>query len=1226
MQKVVTYNNILNPTDRTIYSVAHYENSEQILKDLKYDNTIYDLVISKNSIIQDGFFEVKDGDIVNITIIPKGGGGGGKKIVGMVAMIALAVASAGAAAAWGATVGSALGVSAAMGGALVGIGVSLVGGLLLSAIMPRPNNTFDFNKQDFKNSQTYSWGVATNQSNQGQAIPKIFGKHKITPPLISSYIEVVGEKQYFNGLYALNDGAIKSVSSIKINNENIENYKNVSYEIRKGENNQTVIKNFNDTHYDKPVNKKLNADKSYTVAKTDGNAVTQLKATLVMPKGLWYANDSGGLSNYSINVSLEYSPDGQSWSSFTKDSITITANDTATLRKTFKVTNLTPSQYSVRAKFNTTPQSSSRYGSDCYLEYITETTSDDFIYPKTALLSIKAMATDQLSGNSPTVSCIVDANSSNPALICKQILLDSGVDSSFINSSFNEWERYCNEKNLKCNIVFDSEISVRKALDTVSLIGRASVLQMGSKFDCIIDKAYSIPVQSFMFGMGNILKDSFKQSFLPLIDRANLIEITYYDEKKEYEPTIVTVTSKNYNKSKITNKTSVTLVGCTNKEQALRYGNFLLNCNKYLTQTVEFEAHKDSLVCRYGDIVKVSHDVPEYGYSGRLVKVEGNILTLDRDIEFDTAKTYAIQIKNELNEIKEYEIEQILSSNKISVNLGANSYTTYDNYSLGEVNQVTKLFRIIKISTSSEFTRHITALEYNEDVYNDNEIIEHQNISSIKSLSNLRVQESLKLDSSKTIVTYLNIAFNGSSLSYNLKVQNQRTLETKNIKLYDSFALVQVEDNNSYLITVSDNAGNSLSTTHNVLGKLEPPEAVTNINVKEYLNEYELSLEYTKPIDFKHFEIYKDGVLEQTTTNFIIKIKKDTLSSYINIVAVDTSNIRSKAKTLQLNATPPSDVSSFRTLYIENKLHAYWESIGDLQYEIRKGESFETAFFIASTKDKKIALNFTGTYLIKSYYENIYGLKVYSNNEQKLIVDENRLDLNVMETITQPNWIGTHNSTQIANNGLCLIGDYTNSNINLRKLDALEGSYDIAKKIVLNSEKSCQISAFMDVSGLVLNSSFDEFINVDEISNIDGTNQADFTAQLEISISKDGVNYSDFTPFTNSDYIAKEFKFRVILKSLNPYITPFISALNILVDMPDIIESNSFISSKTGEINVTYNQDFSIAPKVQITIINAQSGDDAIVTNQTNKGFTIKILNKQNLSVKREFNYIAKGY
>lgn len=127
MQKVVIYNNILNPTDRTIYSVAHYENSEQILKDLKYDNTIYDLVISKNSIIQDGFFEVKDGDIVNITIIPKGGGGGGKKIVGMVAMVALAVASAGAAAAFGATVGSALGVSAAVGGALVGVGVSLAG-------------------------------------------------------------------------------------------------------------------------------------------------------------------------------------------------------------------------------------------------------------------------------------------------------------------------------------------------------------------------------------------------------------------------------------------------------------------------------------------------------------------------------------------------------------------------------------------------------------------------------------------------------------------------------------------------------------------------------------------------------------------------------------------------------------------------------------------------------------------------------------------------------------------------------------------------------------------------------------------------------------------------------------------------------------------------------------------------------------------------------------------
>ena len=91
--KIITYNNVLNPLDRTILASGEYKNIDEILKELKYDNEIYDLVISKNSVIQSGFFELDNGDVVNIAIVPKGGGGGGKKILGIVASIAIAIAA-----------------------------------------------------------------------------------------------------------------------------------------------------------------------------------------------------------------------------------------------------------------------------------------------------------------------------------------------------------------------------------------------------------------------------------------------------------------------------------------------------------------------------------------------------------------------------------------------------------------------------------------------------------------------------------------------------------------------------------------------------------------------------------------------------------------------------------------------------------------------------------------------------------------------------------------------------------------------------------------------------------------------------------------------------------------------------------------------------------------------------------------------------------------------------
>ena len=78
--------------------------------------------------------------------------------------------------------------------------------------------------------------------------------------------------------------------------------------------------------------------------------------------------------------------------------------------------------------------------------------------------------------------------------------------------------------------------------------------------------------------------------------------------------------------------------------------------------------------------------------------------------------------------------------------------------------------------------------------------------------------------------------------------------------------------------------------------------------------------------------------------------------------------------------------------------------------------------------------------------------------------------------------------------------------------------------------------------------------------------------------------------------------------------------------MPDVIESGSAFSDESGDILINYKNNFSVSPKAQITIINALVGDDAVLTNQSKEGFMIKILDKKGTAVRREFNYIAKGY
>lgn len=822
-------------------------------------------------------------------------------------------------------------MAAGLGTYALAAGIAVAGNLLLSAIMPKPSMP-GFDRMDFKNSNTYGWNKPTNQAMQAQVVPKVFGTHKITPPLIASHIISDGDKQYFNGLYALNDGEIKDIREIKINDEPIENFKGVTYEIRNGLNNQNIISNFNDTSYDKNIGKKLNPDLSYSLAQTDGNFVTSLSVTLVFPRGLYYANDNGGLDGYSVNVRVEYSADGKNWTPITGQ--TISAAQTSTFRRVFRVGNLPPNKYNIRAKFETAPNTGSRYASDCYLEYVTETVSDDFIYPKTALLAIRALATDQLNGGAPRISPVVTANSDNPSHICRKILEDSGVESLRIMPSFNEWANFCEEKSLKCNIVFDSELSVRKALDTVSLLGRASVLQAGSKFDVIIEKAGLIPAQSFLFGMGNILSDTFKQNFLPLVDRANFIEITYYDKNKDYEPSVVSAGQIAADNSRVSNKSSVTLVGCTDEAQARAYGRFTLNCNRYLTEMIEFEADKDSLVCRYGDIIKVSHDTPQYGFSGRLLEDSGaDFVILDRDLDTVGGVKYAIQIKNDVNEIKEFEILEILAPNKLRLNLNGIVFRKYDNYAFGEINKASKLYRILKIATSGEFTCHITAIEYNEDIYDDRENISVTDYSSL-GVRNLRISEYLKYDTAKNIKTMLALAWSGNSLFY--FVTYKSASEERTIKVFNSAFEFEAKEGETYEITVKDGAGNSAGKIYNVLGKLYPPGPVENLKAAELRDVWALSWDYLPPLDFKEFEIYEDGAPVAKTALNRFDMPKTKLNSKLSVIAVDTSGIRSDAANLDLNVTPLADVEGFNSIYEDNKNLAFWRDTGE-NYEIRKG-------------------------------------------------------------------------------------------------------------------------------------------------------------------------------------------------------------------------------------------------------------------------------------------------
>lgn len=1004
--RVITQQNILNPHKR-IVATTKATHSSEILDTLLIAKG-FEVAFYKNSEFMPEPFEIKQGDIINIIFIPQGGKSSGKSVISLVAMIGLAVfapqfaMSTGAFGAEGALAGYGLGLSG-FAGSLAAGGIMLAGSLLVNAVLA-PNISTASLGGDFSTSSTYSWSAAYNKFTQGIPVPVVFGKHKVTPPLLSKYIESIDDMQYFHGLYALNDGEIKSISNIKIDDEPIENFDNVTIEIRYGTLNQALINSFDNTRSDKAVSKKL--DTNYAIATTDGDGVIALSATLCFPRGLYHVNDSGNLEDYSVKIVLEYSPDGAIWTRFGGDTTTtglwyhksffdeeytiynayqgtetgsttstlppdairyaggnkydvwyytpsyinpyttVTASSSSTFRKTYRINNLTSAEYQVRVKFYEEPLSSSRYASTCYFEYLTQEIGDDFIYPTTALLAICALATDQLSGSDPVITANVEANSNNPSLVCQKVLTDCGESIENLLDTFEIWEDFCTQNELYFNGIFDTSLSLRKTLDMVGLIGRGSVQQFGSYFGVIIDKKEIIPTQGFTVGVGNILKDSLEISYLSLTDRANVIACTYYDAENDNKPTVIQKSLTGYDSVSEDNKVEISLPGCTSRTQAIRHCVYQLKNNRLITQSAKFKVDKDGLWSQYGDIVSLSHPILGYGESGRIIACTSTQVVLDQEVTLVSGKMYYIQLRDDENNISYHDIENTqITTNTLTFKeeLENNTLKKYDNYQFGEYGKANKLYRLIRIATNSEVMSTLSLIEYNESVYDDmDDDFDVIDISS-SPLTNLFATDYIRYGKDGKIETLMQLSWSGVSLYYIVKYKKSSESVYTSVKVYKSSFDVVVEDV-SYDIIVIDANANNIALTYQVQGKTTPPDAITNLTCTERGNVFSLAWDYIPPVDFKEFSIYLANTqIGKTTANLFSYNTPGLDTKTFTIKAVDTTNHYSNETSISLSADAPNAVTGLSADFGLSGIFLEWNASIDDDFgyfEVREDSNF----------------------------------------------------------------------------------------------------------------------------------------------------------------------------------------------------------------------------------------------------------------------------------------------
>jgi hypothetical protein len=300
-----------------------------------------------------------------------------------------------------------------------------------------------------------------------------------------------------------------------------------------------------------------------------------------------------------------------------------------------------------------------------------------------------------------------------------------------------EWHTFCFLKKLAFNNVLTNTQSVMDTLRDICAAGLASPAIINGKWTVVIDRPrpyvtqYFTPHNSWGF-------ESTKT--LPRLPDA--LRITIQDESKAYQPDEFFVYREGFTETTAKIYEQITFPGVTNKTQAIYLAKFHLAQAKLRPEIYSINVDFEHLVCTRGDLVRVSHDIPEWGIgTGRITKIENPTanttkLTLSEEFYIEPNKIYIIRIRTAQGSIvKTFSTPVTISAaqytNQITINeqlLTLSTPPEVDNlYMLGITTTLipttytdSQELIVLSVETQNNNTARLTLTDYSPTLYDEN--------------------------------------------------------------------------------------------------------------------------------------------------------------------------------------------------------------------------------------------------------------------------------------------------------------------------------------------------------------------------------------------------------------------------------------------------------------------------------------------------------------------------
>jgi predicted phage tail protein len=641
--------------------------------------------------------------------------------------------------------------------AAIGLVVSIAATALSYVLFPPPKA---HNIAHTPEEPSFSFEGIRTTLGPGAVVPVIYGRQRTGGQLLHSAVDqqltvlddglssrritAIAAPATLSLLLALGEGPVNAINpeTIEINGQPIGNFPGVQVYTALGTDPQAPLPTFGESANTFSFGQVLHDIGS--VIYTTTAPVEAFVLNVAFQSGLYGFNGKGEKIDNTVTVQYRFrvhEPQG-AWSAFS--AYEVVAQRTSVVRLGIRRENLALAQYDI--EFNLADV---RFMANAQwepmLESVTEVQHNTQAYPGTALLGLRAVATDTLQGALPNVTVEVQGRtvrqdtftslqvwSDNPAWCTMDFLTNGryglGIPDSQIDlGSFVAWAAYCNqiidgEKRHILNYTLDRDVRAQQVL--LEMAGSARTLLFKSEGVWIARPTRDDP-PVLLLSWANCT--DLKLTYTRDPDRVNVIETRFSNEAQGFEQDVLTWPILD-NWPPEVRKSSLELRGVTKPSRVMRAMQFELNRRRWENLGLEVTCNLEAVPLQPHDLFRFSHPLPGWGFSGRIQSGSTqSFLHLDQDVAFTGSHSYLVYVRYQdgSTEVKPVSypgdghartltllapLEQVPTPRTSLYAFG---------YQVGPADTAVKIFRVIQLQRTSDHRVRIQAMIHNASIYDE---------------------------------------------------------------------------------------------------------------------------------------------------------------------------------------------------------------------------------------------------------------------------------------------------------------------------------------------------------------------------------------------------------------------------------------------------------------------------------------------------------------------------